>query len=404
MYGGAVVLGTLASPTYITGGAFLSVDGGLQFTPIGLDGMTVERLLQNRDGSRLYAAAYGSGIFVATPGRARLTDPRLAASPRDPVKLPCPGCLYADNASMTIDGQPAGVTRTRSTFDFAVPDGLGTGPHAARIAYGSSTADFTLEVPALPAAWLNAMTSVKYEQKATWAPGDIVFLFGARMAGRAAPAPGAEHVTPGLPWGTRLAGTRVLVDEREIPLQFAWTDSATGASQVNVQLPYTLDIGQHKLRVERIGEAATYDLTFTVTPRSPVLLGNASYPVFFQNVTQDPSGGTFVSTAQPAREGDVLTVYVTGLGTTNPPVPAGAVPSALSLTTSPAQISLFSANAPQGMRPEVIGPALSPQFPGLYQVSFHVPAGVAGDRQTAVQTAFNFGSGFLPPFLLQVIR
>jgi uncharacterized protein (TIGR03437 family) len=194
------------------------------------------------------------------------------------------------------------------------------------------------------------------------------------------------------------------VDEKEIPVQFAWTDSATGGSQVNVQLPYTLDIGRHKLRVERIAEAATYDMTFTVTPRSPVFLGNASYPVFFQNVTQDPSGGTFVSPAQPAREGDVLTVYVTGLGATNPPVAAGAVPSALSLTTSPAQISLFSVNAPQGMRPEVIGPALSPQFPGLYQVSFRVPAGVAGDRQTAVSTAFNFGSGFLLPFMLYVIR
>jgi hypothetical protein len=40
----------------------------------------------------------------------------------------------------------------------------------------------------------------------------------------------------------------------------------------------------------------------------------------------------------------------------------------------------------------------------LPQVSFQVPAGVAGDRQTAVSTAFNFGSGFLPPFMLYVIR
>ena len=305
---------------------------------------------------------------------------------------------------MTIDGQPVAATRMLSTLEFVVPAGLSTGSHPARIVYGSSAADFTLDVPALPAAWLNAMTSVKYDRKTTWAPGDIVLLFGLRLSSSASAAPGADNTAPGLPWPTRLAGTRVLVDGSEIPVQFSWTDIATGASQVNVQLPYTVAPGQHKLRVERIGEAVTYDTAFTVTPRSPVFLGNSIYPVFFQNVTQDPSGGTFVSQTQPAREGDVLTVYATGLGSTEPPVPAGSVPSGLSYTTSPAQISMYSANAPQGMRPDVIGPVLSPQFPGLYQVSFRVPAGVAGDRTTAVSTAFNFGSGFLSPSTLYVIR
>lgn len=50
----------------VNGGAFQSLNSGLTFQPIGLSGVTVGGLALNNTGSRLFAATYGSGVYVAT--------------------------------------------------------------------------------------------------------------------------------------------------------------------------------------------------------------------------------------------------------------------------------------------------------------------------------------------------
>jgi hypothetical protein len=47
------------------GGAFLSVDGGKVFQPIGLQGVAVGGLAINGTSTRLFAASYASGIYVS---------------------------------------------------------------------------------------------------------------------------------------------------------------------------------------------------------------------------------------------------------------------------------------------------------------------------------------------------
>jgi len=58
IFGGTVVVGA------VTGGAFVSVDGGARFTAYGLDGQPVNDLYLNGSSTRLYAASYGSGLYV----------------------------------------------------------------------------------------------------------------------------------------------------------------------------------------------------------------------------------------------------------------------------------------------------------------------------------------------------
>jgi len=50
----------------LTGGIFLSTDAGLHFSSIGLDGVTIGDVALNGAVTRIYAAAYGSGIYVST--------------------------------------------------------------------------------------------------------------------------------------------------------------------------------------------------------------------------------------------------------------------------------------------------------------------------------------------------
>jgi len=60
LYAGRQKFGTL------TGGIFRSTDAGAHFSAIGLDGVTIGDIALNGAVTRIYAAAYGSGIYKAT--------------------------------------------------------------------------------------------------------------------------------------------------------------------------------------------------------------------------------------------------------------------------------------------------------------------------------------------------
>jgi hypothetical protein len=60
LFGGAQKFGNL------NGGAFMSINGGNSFKPIGLQGVTVGGMSLNANSTRLYAAAYASGVYVST--------------------------------------------------------------------------------------------------------------------------------------------------------------------------------------------------------------------------------------------------------------------------------------------------------------------------------------------------
>ena len=72
LFGGEVLYSNLP------GGTFVSTSGGQGFLPFGLGGLTVCSLVTTGDSSHLYAASYGSGIYV-TP----LSEP-------DPIPEPIP--------------------------------------------------------------------------------------------------------------------------------------------------------------------------------------------------------------------------------------------------------------------------------------------------------------------------
>ena len=50
----------------MNGGIFVSADAGQTFANIGLEGATVHGLAMNGAGTRIYAAVYGSGVYVSS--------------------------------------------------------------------------------------------------------------------------------------------------------------------------------------------------------------------------------------------------------------------------------------------------------------------------------------------------
>jgi uncharacterized protein (TIGR03437 family) len=107
------------------------------------------------------------------------------------------------------------------------------------------------------------------------------------------------------------------------------------------------------------------------------------------------STGRLVSAAEPAKVGDVLIIFATGLGTVSPFVPTG-VPAAfnpLSRTLAPVTVTVGGIEA----RPLFSG--LAPGFVGLYQVNVAIPPGVSTGRVNLVINELSAVSNSAPIFI-----
>jgi uncharacterized protein (TIGR03437 family) len=93
--------------------------------------------------------------------------------------------------------------------------------------------------------------------------------------------------------------------------------------------------------------------------------------------------GTFSGvTTTPAKPGDVLILWGTGFGPTNPAAPVGVqIPADQTYSTATPVSVMIGSNAAT-----VYGAALAPGFAGLYQVAIQVPASLANGDYPVVAT------------------
>jgi len=84
---------------------------------------------------------------------------------------------------------------------------------------------------------------------------------------------------------------------------------------------------------------------------------------------------------RPAKVGDVLIIYATGLGEVNPSVPDGhnALDGKLHVPLTAPEVLIG------GIKAKVLGSALSPQFVGVYQINAKIPTGVPTGNKVSIQ-------------------
>jgi uncharacterized protein (TIGR03437 family) len=181
-----------------------------------------------------------------------------------------------------------------------------------------------------------------------------------------------------VPLSAQLAQSEVFVDGTPAPLYYAYT-GADGKSQINFQIPYTLAPGAHKLQVSRLLANGTIDATtavfpITVVAVSPTYITDSAGSLYVQDNSRGPAGDVFANANNPARTGDVATIYGTGLGATTPSITAGGVPppATLANVVAPVSVALWDGSASQ-WKANVLGAVASPEFPGLYQIAFQFP-------------------------------
>jgi len=93
-------------------------------------------------------------------------------------------------------------------------------------------------------------------------------------------------------------------------------------------------------------------------------------PALFAGAILKRADSSLVSALSPAQAGDVIVVYLTGMGQTTPALTTGKlVDAARSYTTVPVTATLG------GKAAEVLSSTAAPGLPGVYQVALQVPAG-----------------------------
>ncbi len=207
-------------------------------------------------------------------------------------------------------------------------------------------------------------------------PGALVSIFGTDLASSTAFA-------DTIPLSTSLANVSVTMNGVPAPLLAV----VPGSGQINAQIPWnvlpsTASVGTVTLVVTRDGVQSS---------PAPVQIGNFSPGIFSlqfgtgQGAVTTGDGTAFVApvgsiqgaNARPARVGDVIIIYATGLGPVDTPMDNGAIPPPGKLVHTITIPTVLIG----GVAAHVEFSGLSPQFVGVNQLNVTIMPGTpAGDK------------------------
>ncbi len=247
-----------------------------------------------------------------------------------------------------------------------------------RIGYGAGPylgINVSLQAPSLsgsgvylnPQGVVNAASSAPFT--AQLSPGEFLTLYGSGLA----PSPASASV----PFPTTgVNNVQVLINEIPAPVYFV------SANQIEAIVPYITNPNSvAQIQVVNNGQKSNIVTQFT---------GATSVGVFGFNPATGQSDSigyaaalhpnySVVSDASPAQVGEIVALYMAGMGAVSPSVGDGtAAPGTTTSSVTP-QVYIYdtdgSGNAVQAT---VDYSGLAPGFAGLYQINFTIPAGLDG--------------------------
>jgi len=174
------------------------------------------------------------------------------------------------------------------------------------------------------------------------APGTLATLFGTNLT------LGGTTSATGAPLPATLGGTTVTIGDRPAPLLLV------SPTQINLQLPFNLTPGPALLRVNN-GLETSQPIAVQIDAAAPGLIRAAN------------AAGATVDGNTPARRGDTLVLFATGLGAVLPPATAGAAAGSATVAGT-VRVNLNGVE----LTPAFAG--LAPDTIGLYQVNVPIPA------------------------------
>ncbi len=271
--------------------------------------------------------------------------------------------------------------------------------YAGLVRFNTNAANDPLEVPvefevvvASPPeiGFDGVVNSATFDKTKPVSPGTIVALFGTQLA----PSTAVALFTP-LP--RELSSTKIFTNGTQAPLFFV------SHGQINFQIPWETPQGIRTVQVVRDGEAGNL-VSADISDRSSGIfrVNIGEYGAIINASTTGPGNvvfalpeGTISSpgfSSAPARPGEVLSIFATGLGAVTPLAGTGEV-------TPPAPPLLRAFDVPLvNFGRAVLGPfavpsfvGLTPGLVGLFQVNVTVPEDAPTNPRTAVTLDYSDG-------------
>ncbi len=201
-------------------------------------------------------------------------------------------------------------------------------------------------------------------------PGEIATIFGSDLT-----ASTGINLTSSLPLPTTVLNDSVIINGSRVPL-FA-VDNVNGQQQINFQVPWEVAPGSVAFIIASNNGALGAVFEAPVVSAQPAIFnytvgGNTFGAILHANFQ-------LANTGSPAKLGETVLIYCTGLGAVLLP-PADGAPGSGQSTVVAASVTIGGVNAPVSFS------GLAPGFVGLYQINAVVPSGLASGNQPVVIT------------------
>ncbi|HEU0138427.1 MAG TPA: Ig-like domain-containing protein, partial [Bryobacteraceae bacterium] len=266
------------------------------------------------------ASAAGQVTAISGGGQAAILDQAFAqplvAEVRDAqgALLPNTPVSFAVTSGSATVSSSSVTTNAQGRAQVTVTAGASTGPVVITATSGTGSATFSLTVvpvgPSVERAGI--VNGASFQQGVV--PGGIVTIFGTNIV------PGIQGTREANPFigslPTNLEGVEVLFGNTPAPI-FAVANQG-GREQVSVQAPFDLPAGGVTTITVRAGAGSSTISDVPVLAVQPGLFetiprgSSRAYPVITR------ADGSFVTPQNPARRGEILQVFATGLGAVTP--------------------------------------------------------------------------------------
>jgi uncharacterized protein (TIGR03437 family) len=227
---------------------------------------------------------------------------------------------------------------------------------------------------AIPSSVFNAAS---FQAGSEVALGSFVSIFGSGMGDL--PSVSAT----GTIYPTQLGTTRVLLGGAPLPLSYV------GPNQINALVPSGISPNTQQQLIVQHGATQSLAIPVIAAEAQPGIYtvnqqgtGQGAIIIAGSNLLAAPLGDA-TSNSQPARQGDYIEIFGTGLGLVTAPPPDGspALSNPLSTTLQPPQVTIGGVSA------TVAFSGLVPGLIGLYQINAQIPsAAPTGDAVPVIVT------------------
>ena len=201
------------------------------------------------------------------------------------------------------------------------------------------------------------------------APNAIASIFGTGLSYTTTAVASDNIINNMLP--TELASVRVYVNYQGAPLYYV------SPTQINFLIPSSILSGEMDLFVARQGTAGPH-VKITVHDAGPGLF--QWEPGMIASTHAD---GSIITSDHPAKAGEVVVLYGTGLGRTDPEVISGQISMVPAEIQQLSELQVMVAGAVLDST-SVQYAGVTPGSPGLYQVNLRLPAQLPPDPEIRI--------------------